>query len=117
MAYELRESSYTATNTSMLATALGRTKEYKDRCVCGGGGVYVTHACAVVLLRLLISGSSHNSLHVLSCHCCAEQGATVCAVLVQCDLGIVPVAHYVYQSLTDTCSAPSHTLCCVQEPS
>jgi hypothetical protein len=32
VAYELRESSYTATNTSMLATAYGRTKEFKDRC-------------------------------------------------------------------------------------
>jgi hypothetical protein len=33
VAYELRESSYTATNTSMLGTAYGRTKEFKDRCV------------------------------------------------------------------------------------
>lgn len=31
VAYELRDSSYTATNTSMLSTAYGRTKEYKDR--------------------------------------------------------------------------------------
>lgn len=31
VAYELRQSSYAATNTSMLATAYGRTREYKDR--------------------------------------------------------------------------------------
>jgi hypothetical protein len=40
VAYELRESSYTAANTSMLATAYGRTKEYKDR--------YAVLCCAVL---------------------------------------------------------------------
>ena len=39
VAYELRESSYTATNTSMLSTAYGRTKEYKDRCVVERGAL------------------------------------------------------------------------------
>ena len=31
LAYELRDSSYTHPNTTLLSTAVGRTKEFKDR--------------------------------------------------------------------------------------
>jgi hypothetical protein len=66
VAYELRESSYTAANTSMLATAYGRTKEYKDR--------YAVLCCAVLCCAVL---------------CCA---VLCCAVL--CCAVLCGVSHY-----------------------